>query len=84
MLCGEGLCLVLRADFLRNILFCCVKWELVQVQDIMSAYLFLQIYLQEAPDKKRSFLTRLRHAAVQGSWSLSPYRPVFFSPSPGG
>lgn len=53
MLCGEGLCSVLSADFLHNILFCCVKWELVRVQDVVSAYVFLQIYLQEALDKKK-------------------------------
>lgn len=50
---GERLCLVLSADVLCNILFCCVQWELVWVQDVMSAYLCLQIYLWESLDKKR-------------------------------
>lgn len=81
MLCGEGLCSVLSADFLHNILFCCVKWELVRVQDVVSAYMFLQIYLQEALDKKRSFLTCLRHAAVRGLVYLNhAYERVGASP----
>lgn len=44
---------VLSADILCNILFCCIQWELVWVQDVMSAYLCLQIHLWESPDKKR-------------------------------
>ena len=50
---GEGLCLALSADVLCNILFCCVQWELMWVQYVISAYLCLQIHLWDSLDKKR-------------------------------
>lgn len=50
---GEGLCLVLSADVLCNILFCCVQCEFIWVQYVISAYLCLQIHLWDSLDKKR-------------------------------
>lgn len=49
----EGLCLALSADVLCNILFCCVQWELMWVQYVISAYLCLQIHLWDSLDEKR-------------------------------